>query len=291
MSRRHYLSLVVVRGDGARVLRLTLSTRLVAALAASLVVTLGAAAGLLMLDWRHVRGAGDAGALREKLVEQRAVIDRMNATVRDLGRQVAGWRDVHARLIEVFGPDHASAVRDRGIGGPAAPVERGSSLPRDEMGLLVASIGEESETVRILDRLLGRAAKILATVPSRWPVHGPVNSEFGNRPSPWSNQLEFHTGLDIRAARGTPVHAPSGGTVTFAGSHPEYGLTVMVDHGHDVKTVYGHLSKVGVGVGQRVEAGASLGLTGNTGRSSGPHLHYEVLVQGQPVNPRAYLWD
>ena len=291
MSRRRYLSLLVVRGDGGRVMRLTFSTRLVTVGAASAVVV-AAALGGVMLDWHQLRATGDAGSLRARLAGQQALIDRMNGTVRDLRRQVAGWRDVHARLLDAFGPDPVSAARGTGIGGPAAPIDHGRSVAsRDELGELAASVAEESENLRTLDRLLSRAAKMLATLPSRWPVHGFVNSEFGNRPSPWTSELEFHAGMDIRAARGTLVRAPAAGTVTFAGSHDEYGLTVMLDHGHDVKTVYGHLSKLGVGIGQRVDAGASLGLTGSTGRSSGPHLHYEVLVQGRPINPRAYLWD
>jgi murein DD-endopeptidase MepM/ murein hydrolase activator NlpD len=79
--------------------------------------------------------------------------------------------------------------------------------------------------------------------------------------------------------------------VTLAGSHAEYGLTVILDHGNDIRSIYGHLSKIAVEIGQRIERGTPLGFTGNTGRSSGPHLHYEILVKGQPVNPRGYLWD
>ena len=132
---------------------------------------------------------------------------------------------------------------------------------------------------------------MLAALPTRWPVRGAVNSEFGTRQSPWTRASEFHAGMDIAAERGTPVRAPSRGTVTLAGPHGEYGIAVILDHGNDIRTVYGHLSQTSVRVGQPVERGTELGLTGNTGRSSGPHLHYEILVKGQPVNPRAYLWD
>jgi len=79
--------------------------------------------------------------------------------------------------------------------------------------------------------------------------------------------------------------------VIHAGPHSEYGLAVIIDHGQDVRSLYGHLSKINVRQGQTVERGTELALTGNTGRSSGPHLHYEVMVRGQAVNPRAYLWD
>ena len=122
-------------------------------------------------------------------------------------------------------------------------------------------------------------------------MHGGVNSEFGTRQSLWTNGPEFHNGIDIGADRGTPVTAPARGVVSFAGPHQDYGLAVVIDHGHDLKTVYGHLSRLGASVGATIDRGAVIGYTGNTGRSSGPHLHYEILVKGHPVNPRAYLWN
>jgi len=135
------------------------------------------------------------------------------------------------------------------------------------------------------------AGKALAALPSRWPVRGGVNSEFGNRVSPWTRVTEFHSGLDINAQPRTPVRAPAGGTVFFAGAQPEYGNTVILDHGQEVRSLYGHLSQIGVKQGERVERGQVIAYSGNTGRSSGPHLHYEILVKGHSVNPRAYLWD
>jgi len=87
------------------------------------------------------------------------------------------------------------------------------------------------------------------------------------------------------------VQAPAAGIVFFAGTAPEYGTTVIIDHGQDIKSLYGHLSQVNVKAGQKVERGTLIAYTGNTGRSSGPHLHYEILVKGHSVNPRAYLWD
>jgi murein DD-endopeptidase MepM/ murein hydrolase activator NlpD len=97
--------------------------------------------------------------------------------------------------------------------------------------------------------------------------------------------------MDIGAPRGTPVVAPAAGTVVFAGTQPEYGVSLIIDHGNDIKTLYGHLTRVDVTAEQKVERGQVIAHTGNTGRSSGPHLHYEIQVKGQPVNPRSYLWD
>jgi len=294
LSRRKHFSLLVVRGDGTRVLRFNVPKRLVLTGLATLVVT-SAVAGVLLTDWLHLRRiTGEARPYVEQIAEQREALDSVNQKVAELLREVSGWRDIHARLFDAFGPDDGTpGPRDRGMGGPSAPVDPASGhlSPRDELSRLSEAVAEESQNLKALDRLMARAGKILAILPSRWPVRGAVNSEFGNRPSPWTKTTEFHSGMDIRAKKGTPVKAPAGGTVSFAGSHAEYGLTVIVEHGTDIRSVFGHLSKTGVTPGQRVDRGTEIGLTGNTGRSSGPHLHYEILVKGQSVNPRAYLWD
>lgn len=101
----------------------------------------------------------------------------------------------------------------------------------------------------------------------------------------------MHTGVDIGAARGTPVRVPAAGTVSFVGWRGGYGRTIIIDHGHQVHTLYGHLSQLGVRRGQLVAQGTTIGSTGSTGRASGPHLHYEILVRGRPVNPRSYSPD
>ena len=118
-----------------------------------------------------------------------------------------------------------------------------------------------------------------------WPVRGPINSGFGTRRSSEARG-DTHTGVDIGARAGTSVRAPARGIVAFAGWQNGYGRTIIVEHGHGVQSLYGHLSKFVVKRGQKVEQGAIIGLTGNSGHSSGPHLHYEVRVNERPVNPR-----
>ena len=285
--------MLVVRGDGTRVLRFNFPKRLVVVGLSTLVLT-SVGVGVLGADWLQLRRiTREARPYVDRIAEQAAALEGVNQKIRELRREVGAWREVHARLFDTFGPDGAPGARDKGIGGPAAPVQRvpDALSPRDELNRLAEGVAEETQHLKALDRLMARAGKILATLPTRWPVRGAVNSEFGNRLSPWTKNTEFHAGMDIRAERGTPIKAPSGGTVSHAGPHAEYGLTVILEHGHDIRSVYGHLSKMAVVLGQRVERGAEIGLTGNSGRSSGPHLHYEILVKGHPVNPRAYLWD
>src|SRR5262249_52135479 len=117
------------------------------------------------------------------------------------------------------------------------------------------------------------------------------NSEYGRRISPWTGAPEHHSGIDIAADIGTPVKAPAAGAGVFTGPGADYGIAGVIDPGHEIKTLFGHLPKSPGGSGQRVERGQQIALTGNSGKSSGPHLHYEITVKGQAVDPRAYLWD
>ena len=149
----------------------------------------------------------------------------------------------------------------------------------------------EVQNLRALEPYVAQAARALAGLPSRWPVRAVVSSEFGRRISPWSGSSEFHRGIDIAAGSGTKVIAPSPGNVAFVGASPEYGNTLVLDHGNEVRSLFGHLQQATVKVGERVERGQAIALSGNTGHTTGPHLHYEVTVRGRPVNPRAYLVD
>ena len=293
-QHRHSFSLLIVRGDGVRVLRVNFRRPLLLAGAATLAASV-AMVGLLVGDWTHLRSlTREAVTFSAKITEQRTTIETFNRRIAELRQEMDGWRDLHARIQEPLGPEVAPGGRDKGIGGgTASGVDRAPAplSPADELNRLTESVKEESEKLRALDRIMAHAGRALAALPSRWPVRGAVNSEFGNRQSPWSTVTEFHSGLDIRAQRGTPVRAPANGLVAFAGNGGEYGTMIIVDHGQDIRSLYGHLSQVAVRSGQKVERGAVLGYTGNTGRSSGPHLHYEVLVKGRAVNPRAYLWN
>jgi murein DD-endopeptidase MepM/ murein hydrolase activator NlpD len=129
----------------------------------------------------------------------------------------------------------------------------------------------------------------LADAPSLWPLEGRVASGFGVREDPFNGEGAFHTGIDIDAPMGTPVRAAGDGNVAEAGMASGYGREIVLDHGHDLSTVYGHLSAIAVLVGQHVTRGQVIGYVGQSGRATGPHLHYEVRVHNVPVNPHKYL--
>ncbi len=131
----------------------------------------------------------------------------------------------------------------------------------------------------------GPRHRTVTALRARWPVRGPITSDFGPRRA----FARFHSGIDIAAEPATPCRIAAAGTVVFAGWRNGYGKTIIVDHGDGIHTLYGHLSRLRVSRGQWVEEGAVLGSTGTTGHTSGPHLHYEILVNGRPVDPGPYL--
>lgn len=129
----------------------------------------------------------------------------------------------------------------------------------------------------------------LADAPSMWPVLGRIGSSFGERQDPINGEGAFHSGLDIEAPYGTPVRAAADGDVEDEGMGSGYGRTVVLNHGHDVVTVYAHLSAIVAMPGEHVTRGQVIGYVGQSGRATGPHLHYEVRVHNVPVNPYKYL--
>jgi murein DD-endopeptidase MepM/ murein hydrolase activator NlpD len=160
-----------------------------------------------------------------------------------------------------------------------------ASLP-DRKKITVAGRQEGEELQAILVNLQGDLKRMIAALPSEWPVKGQVTSGVGMRASPWTGQMEYHAGLDIPKPVGTPVHAS--GDAVVESTDPALG-TIVLDHGHEIKTQYAHLSKILVGRGERVSKGQLIAAVGSKGKSTGPHLHYEVRVAGVAIDPRQSL--
>jgi len=127
------------------------------------------------------------------------------------------------------------------------------------------------------------------SAPNLWPVEGQITGSFGERIDPFNGEGAFHSGVDIGSTYGHAVVAPADGVVTFADFMGGYGKAIMVDHGHGISTRYGHLSGFAVTAGQQIHRGDTIGYVGSSGRSTGPHLHYEVRINDTPVNPYKYL--
>jgi murein DD-endopeptidase MepM/ murein hydrolase activator NlpD len=140
-----------------------------------------------------------------------------------------------------------------------------------------------------LKEFLQAQKSILLSIPSLWPVFGPITSRFGDARASSSGAPRSHQGVDISVPPGTPIVAPADGVVSFAGRESEYGLMICLDHGNGFSTAYGHMKEIAVQTGDRVRMGQVIGTVGVSGNTTGPHLHYEVRIQGNAVNPFRYL--
>jgi murein DD-endopeptidase MepM/ murein hydrolase activator NlpD len=214
--------------------------------------------------------------------ELAAQIDTLQTALGELSEQ-AQLDPQTRRAIQQLPP----IVRSRAAGGgtvaperiaPTGPADNTFGILRDLLGVL------EDRLASVKTRIEGQQTLAAAT-PSIWPVTGYLSSWFGMRKDPFTGQPDFHSGLDISANGGTPVRATADGEVESTGYMGNYGNAVMISHGFGIATRYGHLSGFAVRSGQRVKRGQVLGYVGATGRATSTHLHYEILLNGRPINP------
>jgi murein DD-endopeptidase MepM/ murein hydrolase activator NlpD len=174
-------------------------------------------------------------------------------------------------------------VRSTGIESP--------KIITGKLDKLSAEATRQEQSLQELQAYFQDQKSLLASIPSVWPARGWVTSDFGQRLDPYTADRVMHAGLDIAAPHGKEIQAPSDGTVVFAGLEGGYGNVLVIDHGYGIKTRYGHLSAISVKAGEKVTRGQTVAAVGNTGRSTGPHLHYEVRVNGVPQNPRKFILE
>jgi murein DD-endopeptidase MepM/ murein hydrolase activator NlpD len=253
-------------------------------------------------DYIHIRREqAELKRLKLQTAEQRKQIDGLVAKVDQFSIKMEELNqfDKKIRIMAklVTGRDKEQLL---GLGGPTSEENRLRSRMATDDKEMIAGIGNHVD--RLMEDALSREQSftalltylqdkksLLAATPSTWPVFGWVTSEFGRRISPFGNGTEFHKGIDIATRIGRPIQAPADGIVAEVAYEQGLGQMVRIDHGHGVATIYGHLSKAAVRVGITIHKGDRLGFVGNTGSTTGSHLHYAVLLNGVPVNPRKYL--
>ncbi len=301
-KKKEYFTFMFLPGPNKRVRTLSISKSVIKSVFLSLVAIL-ALSFYLIYEYNDVKDkVWELRSMREELMQQRAQVQNFALNLLDYKRQMFLLRDLDTKLRRAIslGPrDKAQQVL--GIGGP------------DELGLHnLTSIGEKKQEEALkemhqeLTQLKGAASRqeaslqmlieyfedkrsLYASTPSVWPVRGWVTSPFGYRTSPFSGILKFHEGMDIAAQTGTPVVAPADGVIIKAGFSTGYGNMVEISHGYGIRTLFAHNSRLNVKAGQRVKRGEVLAYVGDSGSSTGPHLHYEVRVNGLPANPVRYL--
>ena len=220
--------------------------------------------------------------VQEKVAHVQSTLERVERFDAKLRSAVTHLQDSERNLA--MGP----------VGAPEAPASSAPASSESPMALpgRIAALDNEAHrkeaSLRELSEYFEDQKSMLASTPSVWPTQGWVTSDFGARMDPYNADRSMHQGLDISTPHGQGVITPSDGTVVFNGTEGGYGKVLVVDHGYGVKTRYGHLSETFVRLGEKVARGQKIAAVGNTGRSTGPHLHYEVRVNGIPENPRKF---
>ncbi len=301
-KKKEYFTFMFLPGPNARVRTLSISKSALKSAFVSLAVVV-ALSLYLIYEYNDVKDkVWELQTVREELMQQKAEVQGFALNLLDYKRQMFLLRDLDTKLRRVvsLGPRH-KAQQVLGIGGPdelglqnltalgKKKQEDALKEMRKELSQLKGAAARQESSLQLLIEYFEDKRSLSASTPSIWPVRGWVTSPFGNRISPFSSILKFHEGIDIATQTGMPVLAPADGLVIKANFNTGYGNVVEISHGYGVKTSYAHNSRLSVKAGQRVRRGDVIAYVGNSGASTGPHLHYEVRLNGLPVNPLRYV--
>lgn len=251
---------------------------------------------------RHTRAiAAQNNAQGQTITDQRAQLQKFAREIDTLKSRLVALNTFEKKIRIIANIENTGENSGLfGLGGaipddldPKIPLtEKHNSLIRemhDQTGQLSSASANQSDGFESLLKYLETQVDLLASTPSIRPVSGWVTSRFANRISPFTGRREFHNALDIANRIGTPIMAPADGRVSFAGRRWLLGNVLEINHGHGFVTRYAHCQKLKKKKGERVKRGETIALMGNTGRSTGPHLHYQIKLNGVPVNPEKYI--
>jgi murein DD-endopeptidase MepM/ murein hydrolase activator NlpD len=254
--------------------------------AAFLILTLAAC----WLAWSHFNtpvSPAEMSRLRDENVRLRQVNQGFETSIKSLQSRLTTSEDRTRQLAIMAGLESLGSGAEVGVGGPT-PLD--SPAPGD-LSAMHGRVAQVNGMLNAIEAKLGERVRWMSSTPSIAPVRGILTSGFGTRSDPMTHGPGLHQGVDIAAAAGQPVYAAADGLVMLAAPTSGYGEAIYLAHGFGISTRYGHLSEIDVHPGQRVRRGDLIGRVGSTGRSTGSHLHYEVRLDGTPVNPVAYILD
>lgn len=274
-----------------KILRFSLRRPLFIFLIMLLTFSLFALGTFPFLAYKYLRKDKELKSLRAELQYRTEVYGKK---IEEITRKLEALREFERRL-RIMANLRLPQEKKKGtvaVGGTGGEGGIGLEL-LDEKAIedLMKEVNGRLEGLQEVQEALEAKIERLRRTPSLWPTEGMVTCGFGPRVNPFTGREEFHTGIDISNRLGTPIIAPADGRVEKVWSDPFLGLAIKIDHGYGIETIYGHLDAVLVKPGQKVKRGEKIALMGNTGRSTGPHLHYEVHVRGRPRNPQEYLLD
>ena len=281
-----YHTVILLPHTRAKMHKWRVSSRQVRASLAALLLVVAASGASV---WHYLHRAASGNDL-EKLQQENETLRQANhsfdSSIRRLQQQLSLYEERTRRLAIAAGIDTLAASGQAGIGGDLDTGYDTYETYLESVEIRAGQIGHQLDAVQ--QRIETQQERIAAT-PTIAPVRGILTCGFGYRRDPFTGRKAFHPALDISAPAGYPVAAPADGIVLDTGPQGSLGKAVYLSHGYGLTTRYGHLSRIGVRPGQRVKRGDVLGAVGNSGRATGFHLHYEVHVDGRPVDPLNYI--
>jgi len=291
MARRTN-TVIIVPHNKAKFYKLSFSSRALIAGGAALVLAFVLSIVAVVSSGTGMARRMELERLRAENLELKKANEELERTIGTVQGRLEEFEERTARLALAAGlePDRTffpGAEEGGTMAGRGGPYDRVPESADD-----LAHRGEWIDRgLQQLEKTLTRREKELVSTPTIAPVHGLITDGFGRRRDPFTGRLAIHKGLDIAARVGTPVVAPADGVVVETGRERGFGRVVRISHGMGYTTIYGHLHRILVRPGQTVHRGETIGLVGSSGRSTGPHLHYEVHKNGRAVNPLYYILD
>jgi murein DD-endopeptidase MepM/ murein hydrolase activator NlpD len=288
LQRRYYI-LFVARGNDGQLRKIPIPIQYLYVLAAGALIGLLSLTGIASSYKRMLSKVSTFNQLRTEKEELKNRYSQLEQAAREKDIQVASLGSLASEVSSLYGLKSDPVLVD--VPEDSRDIQVSSSLSQFYALKTTAMSGAATTGISLgMIRNVTTADWVRAnSTPNLWPVEGSITGSFGERIDPFNGEGAFHSGVDIGSSYGQAVIAPADGMVVFADYLGGYGRALVLDHGHSISTRYGHLASFAVAVGQEVHRGDIIGYVGLSGRSTGPHLHYEVRINETPVNPYKYL--
>lgn len=289
---RRLNTIIIVPHSQAKFIKFSFSTRTLMYAGASLALAITLSIVAIAYSGNAVSRRADVQRLQAENQELAGVNSELVRTIAEVQSRLDDFEERTARLALAAGMQgNTSGI----IGSNAVNNEVGSGGPYDRLPDGPETLKLQGQWIEqqlnMVDQKLSETGEILSSTPTMAPAVGVLTDGYGSRKDPITGRRAFHRGLDISARRGTPVYAPADGVVVFTGRNGGLGKTIRISHGFGFTTMYGHLHEITAELGDEIRRGEQIGTVGNTGRSTGSHLHYEVHEDGKSVDPLYFILD
>jgi len=298
-KRKEYLSIMLIphSQDRVRVIKISSFYFKVSLLFAALLIFVS---GLIVMNIKlsnrnkslesHIEGLSRLNVEQKNMIDEKAnTIKNLEEREKSINAKIDQFTEKYKDMAEKYLSGESRSKTSRSDDRTERTFVDDISILKDKLDELINEKSLHTEDISGLQQTEEKLKNYMATIPTLWPASGRVSSNFGQREDPFNSSERFHAGIDIAADYGSDINAAADGTVITSGTLAGYGKAVIISHGNGLTTLYGHISSAIAKEGQKVKKGDLIARVGSTGRSTGPHLHFEVRINDTPVDPLKYL--